>query len=80
MMEVLTRVGAHLHTREGKRWWPTQSIPWIGSMVNARGGVDIEPEKRQEGLDLRDVAMALPAESALPDRTVCSTASYRNCL
>ena len=27
-MELLAHMGAHFHTRGGKRWWPTQSIPW----------------------------------------------------
>ena len=48
MMELLTRIGVHFHTREGKCWWPAKSIPWIGFTANAEGGVvEIEPKARE---------------------------------
>lgn len=34
-MAVL-RVGTRFHTNESKRWWPCQSIPWLGFDVDTR--------------------------------------------
>ena len=81
MMELLTRMGVHFHTREGKRWWPMRSIPWIGFVVyTERGVVEIDPARRQKGMKLRDVIASLPTQSTLSARAALSTVSFLNFL
>ena len=54
-VEPLSRVGFRSHTLEGGRWWPTQSIPLIGSFVKTNEGVvEIEARERRKGMSLRD--------------------------
>ena len=56
IVELLAQMGVHLHTREGRPWWPTQSIAWLGFVVHTeRGVVEIDAGKRQKGVALRDV-------------------------
>ena len=71
----------HFHTREGKRWGPTQSIPWLGFVANAgRGVVEIDAGKLQRGMALREAASSLPSGSTLPARTALPTVSFLNFL
>ena len=82
MTGLLARMmGLHFHTREGTRWWPTQSIPWIGFIADAkRGVIGIDPGKRRQCMASCDVVVSLPARSAQPARTVLSTVSLLDCL
>ena len=59
MLELIARMGAHYHTREGRRWWPTRSTPWRGFVVNTeRGVVEIDSGKRRKGAALCDAIVA----------------------
>ena len=37
-MELPTRMGVHFHTREDRRRWSAQSIPWIDFVADAERG------------------------------------------
>ena len=39
MMSILERLGVRYHTKEGKGWWPTRVIPWLGFEVDTRANV-----------------------------------------
>ena len=44
MMSILERLGVRYHTKEGKRWWPTRVIPWLGFEVDTRVENSILPQ------------------------------------
>ena len=77
IMELLAQIGVRFHTRGGKRWWLTQSIPWLGFVVNAeRGVVGIDAGKRQKGVALCDAVVSLPPCLTISARTVLSTRAF----
>ena len=39
MMSVLDQLGVRYHAKEGKRWWPTRLIPWLGFEVDTQNNV-----------------------------------------
>ena len=80
-MEQLSRLGAHSDARWGERRWPTQSISWIGSIVNTKeGAVGTETRKCQRDMSLRDAVASFPAGSSLAARAGLSAASFLNSL
>ena len=79
LMELLTRAGVRLQTHGGELGWPTQSIPWIGFVANAREGVfEIEARKRRKGMSSRDAIMGILARLLLSARPVRAAASFLN--
>ena len=41
LMSLLDQMGARYHAKEGKRWWPTRLIPWLGFEVDAQNDVGV---------------------------------------
>ena len=67
LMSLFEQMGVRYHAKEGKRWWPTRLIPWLGFEVDAREGlVRMEGRNVEKSLRLRDgIFEARPGTSVL---------------
>ena len=51
LTDLLPDLRVRFRTKDTGRWWPRQSIPWLGATVDAgRVRVEILEGKREEGL------------------------------
>ena len=81
MMSVLDQLGVRYHTKEGKRWWPTRVIPWLGFVVDTRENVvRMEEAKVAKGQRLcEEIAGANPG-SEVSARDLLASVSFLNFL
>ena len=81
MMSLLDHMGVRYHTKEGKRWWPTRVIPWLGFEVDTRENVvRMEENKVIKGQRLcEEVINAVPG-SEMSARDLLATVSFLNFL
>ena len=80
-MGLLTRAGAHFHTRKGKRRWLARPIPWIEFVANMKvRAVEIKPRERRHGMTLCEEITCLQIRSTTSARLVRTAASSLNSL
>ena len=81
MLSLLERMGVRFHTKEGKRWRPTRSIPWLGFEVDTRANVvRLEERKVEEGLRPCEEIFGAQLGAVVPARDLLATVSFLNFL
>ena len=81
MMSVLDRMGVRYHTKEGKRWWPTRVIPWLGFEVDMRENVvRMEESKVAKGQRLCEEVINTCSGAEMSARELLAAVSFLNFL
>ena len=78
---LLEQMGARYRAKEGKRWWPTRTTPWLGFAVDTLdGAAKMEGRKIEEGLRLREALYGARPGSTVPAREFLASVSFLNFL
>ena len=77
LMSLLDQMGIRFHTKEGKGWWPTRSIPWLGFGIYTRSNVVRMGERKVEkGPRSRDRIFEYRPVATMQGRELLATVSY----
>ena len=81
MLSLQERMGVRVHTKEGKRWRPTRSIPWLGFEVDTMANV-VRPEERKVGKGLlpREKIFGAQSGAVVLAKYLLAAASFLNFL
>ena len=80
-MSLLDDMGVRYHTQEGKKWWPTRRISWLGFEVDTfLGVVKLEAREGEKGPRLRKKILEDRPGSEMPARSQLASASFLNFL
>ena len=80
-MSLLDQMGAGYHTKEGKRWWPTRRIPWLGFEIDTQDSVvRMEERKVEKGIRVREGIFESRPGATVPARDLLPAVSYLNFL
>ena len=80
-LSPLEDMGVRFHTIEGKRWWPTRRIPWLGFEVDSKANVaELEVRKVQKSSRLCEELFEASPGSRVSARSLLATVPFSNFL